>query len=163
MQLKQVVTIAGLSSTALAVTCTDGAVVFAVRGSDGNWNSLANDPAYNQLPSGMTAVANDVIAKAGSGYLMPIMYPSINPSQENLSNGNYQRSVAIGTNNLQQAILSYVNACPNGKIFVEGYSQGAQVVSGALGGCTPGWCSYAPIKAHNRSKSTVLRICAEVK
>lgn len=154
MQFKLALTVAGLSSTAVAVQCTDGAVVFAVRGSDGNWDSLSTDPAYNQFPSGMNAVANFAIGKAGSGYMQAIPYPAIVASSENLANGNYQQSVAIGTNALQQAILSYVDACPNGKIFVEGYSQGAQVVSGALGGCTPGFCSNAPIKAHNRSKYT---------
>lgn len=140
-----------LATTAFAspiekrVQCTNGAVVFAVRGSDPNWSSLDTNPAYNQLPQGMTNVANAIISKAGSGYLQAVAYPAINPPTNNYA--DYDPSVQDGVKALTNDILAYVNACPNGKIFVMGYSQGGQVVSSALGGTS----ENSAIKAHNRS------------
>lgn len=128
------------------VQCTNGAVVFAVRGSDPNWSSLDTNPNYAQLPSGMTNVANAIISKAGSGYLQAVAYPAINPPTNNYQ--DYEPSVQDGVKALTNDILSYINACPQGKVFVMGYSQGAQVVDSALGGTS----QNSPIDAHSRSK-----------
>ena len=46
----------------------------------------------------------------------------------------YSQSLQTGIEPLQQAIRSYADACPEGKIVLMGYSQGAQVVSDALAG-----------------------------
>ena len=121
------------------VQCTTGAVVFAVRGSDSSRLSDNVNPTYSQLPSGMTAAANAVIPKAGSGYVQAVAYPAAAGSTQ-----YYTRSVDDGIHALQDNILAYINACPSGKIFVLGFSQGAQVMTGALAGSTVA----DPVKAH---------------
>lgn len=157
MHALQISALIAICSLAAAQKCSTGAVVFGVRGSDTH-NSLDTDPAYDQLPSGMNDAATAVIKQAGgdstNSYYTAVPYPAITPSAENLQNGMYTESVAIGINETQSLITQYVNNCPDGKVFVLGFSQGAQVVSGALGGCTPGFCSNTGVDAHDRSKST---------
>lgn len=151
MQPARFLALLSMSASALAVTCTDGAVVYCVRGSDPTWESDSPDPNYNQLPQGMTDTANAIVQKHG-GYVVPISYPSIDASSANENDGKYQQSVQMGVNALHDAIVNYVAACPTqGKVFVLGYSQGAQVVSGVLGGCQSSFCSNQPIDAHRRS------------
>lgn len=118
------------------VTCTDEAVVFALRGSDPAQSTLGPNPRYNDLPAGMTNTANGVISKAGgNSYLQPIQYPAVKPDPP--SNSLYKQSVSQGAQALKTAILDYVDNCPKGKIFILGYSQGAQVTSITLGGNEP--------------------------
>lgn len=129
------------------------AVVFAVRGSDDQQTTLGYNPRYSDLPEGMTNAANAVINKNGGGSLRPLNYPAIAASQQNLDSGDYQRSVNQGISTLQQDIVNYVNQCPSGKVFVLGYSQGAQVTSSALAGAP----NYPPLKAHGRRKLHVIK------
>lgn len=128
-------------STGATPACTSGAVVFAVRGSDFSHTTLAVDPAYTSLPTGMSSVANAVCSKAGGGSLNPIPYPAIDPSYDNYD--DYDPSVDDGVKALQSAISSYVAKCTAGSIFVLGHSQGAQVASGALAGTK----DIAPLKS----------------
>lgn len=128
------------------VACTNGAVVFAVRGSDPNWSSLSVDPQYADIGTPMTDVANAIISKAGGGSLHAIQYPAINPPTNGYQ--DYQQSVNMGIQALQNAVISYVNSCPNGRIFIMGYSQGGQVVSGALAGSQVA----GPLKVHGRGE-----------
>ncbi|EME45634.1 carbohydrate esterase family 5 protein [Dothistroma septosporum NZE10] len=137
-----------------ATTCVP-AVVFAVRGSDDQQTTPGYNPRYSELPSGMTAAANAVISKNGgqsSTGLRPLNYTAISATQTNLANGWYQQSVNGGIGALQQVIVDYVNQCPTGKIFVMGYSQGAQVTSSALAGSP----AFAPLKAKGRLTAGVI-------
>lgn len=123
------------------------AVVFAVRPTDTNQTTLGYNPRYNILPTAMNDTANAVVKKAGGkSYVDYIQYPAINPAT-----GMYPQSVQMGITALQGAITNYTNECPVGQVFVMGYSQGAQVMSSALGGSPP-----LSLAAQARSKPLVI-------
>ncbi|KAJ6157857.1 hypothetical protein N7470_005449 [Penicillium chermesinum] len=52
---------------------------------------------------------------------------------------NYMISVGNGTLLLKEALTEYAQACPESKIAVLGYSQGAQIVSNSFCGTLPFW------------------------
>ena len=130
--------------------CTNGAVIFAVRGSDYGHHDLSTDPYYTDIGPGMQKVANAVLSHAGNqGSINPIAYPAIAGDSP-----QYPQSVSTGITNLQNAIYDYIGRCPNGKVFVLGNSQGAQIVTGALAGSK----NAGPLNGHMRSMT--LTFCA---
>lgn len=47
---------------------------------------------------------------------------------------SYSQSVGLGTTAVKNQLTAYVNRCPNSKVVLIGYSQGAQVIGDALCG-----------------------------
>ena len=113
MHFQQLAAIAALATTALSLpsglekrsqTCTNGAVVFVVRGSDLQQETLGYNPRYNQQPVGTVNTANAIIQKAGgNSYMSSIQYPAIDPAS-----GQYGQSVQDGVAAIQGAILDYI-------------------------------------------------------
>ncbi|KAJ4258074.1 hypothetical protein NW762_008214 [Fusarium torreyae] len=71
----------------------------------------------------------------GSDY-EAIKYPAT------VENPNYFVSAANGTRLLKEAMRSYTKACPDSKIALFGYSQGAQITSNILCGSPAVWAVY---------------------
>lgn len=121
-------------------------IVYGVRGSSDN-PTLNSDPnIYNQLPPEFGQIASAI-----GGRLQAIAYPASSPQVNN--GANYGPSVQKGIESLQDTIYAFINQCPTvGKIVVLGYSQGAQVVSGALAGSR----YRGPLKAKGRGNGPAI-------
>lgn len=72
-----------------------------------------------------------VQANSGSDY-EAVDYPAVLGTQQDPS--AYGRSVGTGTQAVKDQLTAYVKRCPNSKIVLLGYSQGAQIVGDALCG-----------------------------
>jgi hypothetical protein len=68
---------------------------------------------------------NAILAKIPGSSSSAVVYPA-SPAVSD--------SIAAGIKDTQQQITDYYNACPQGKIVLMGYSQGASVVGNALAG-----------------------------
>ncbi|KAH7137588.1 Alpha/Beta hydrolase protein [Dactylonectria macrodidyma] len=77
-------------------------------------------------PGRQGALASAICSGISSCGYENINYPAI-------FNG-YCSSVTTGVNNGKAAITAYASRCPNAKIVLSGYSQGAQVIGDILGG-----------------------------
>lgn len=66
----------------------------------------------------------------------------------------YETSETDGVKNMTQMIQSYTQSCPNTKIVLTGFSQGAQVVGDVLGGGSYGSPPTAPLSAQFSQNST---------
>ncbi|KAF4968609.1 hypothetical protein FSARC_4033 [Fusarium sarcochroum] len=71
----------------------------------------------------------------GSDY-EAIKYPATD------DNPNYFASAANGTRLLKEAMRNYTEACPDSKIALFGYSQGAQITSNIVCGSPAVWAAY---------------------
>ncbi|KAK3699764.1 hypothetical protein LTR37_016273 [Vermiconidia calcicola] len=105
------------------------------------------------MPPGMINAAAAAIRKTGGTLQMdvnfiPIAYPAVLPPAD------YQKSVNKGIVALQDSIYEYIGRCPAGKIVVMGFSQGAQVVGGALAGST--FAGREPLRAQGRVAASVI-------
>lgn len=92
-------------------------------------------------------VAEMVAARVRGSTITAVDYPA--------SFITYLSSESEGVTAMRQDIESYVNACPNGKVVLMGYSQGAEVISDVVcGGSTFGFGggSRLPNKYQNASK-----------
>ena len=128
------------------VTCVNGVVVYLVRGSDPGQRTTGYNPRYSILPTAMESAAAAATNAAGGGRINRLNYPAIYGESP-----DYQASVNQGIETLQDLAMRYVNACPNqGRIVFMGYSQGAQVVTGALAGSQ----TRGPIDLNLRCKSS---------
>ncbi|OAA66361.1 cutinase [Akanthomyces lecanii RCEF 1005] len=77
-------------------------------------------------PGQLLSLANDIIAANPGATYESIDYPAIlNP---------YGPSVKQGTVAVKQQLTDYVKSCPDSKIVLLGYSQGAQITGDALCG-----------------------------
>ena len=56
------------------------------------------------------------------------------PAALGQTTAQYGQSVSTGTKAAQNQLTAYVNRCPNAKIVLIGYSQGAQIIGDALCG-----------------------------
>ncbi|KAJ5115839.1 hypothetical protein N7456_000187 [Penicillium angulare] len=79
------------------------------------------------------AVTKGIAAQINGSIATPILYPATE------GNPVYFESVANGTLLLRNALTDYVQKCPDSKIAVLGYSQGAQVTTNALCGMPTMW------------------------
>jgi len=105
-----------LASSALSQTCYDGVRVLIARGTGEPQNSsVAN------------LMGRAILASIPDSYSNEIIYPaSSDPNGPN-----------IGAANAQSQIYDYARACPEDKIVLIGYSQGAVVVGNAIAGAQP--------------------------
>ncbi|EFQ35915.1 cutinase [Colletotrichum graminicola] len=108
---------ASASAQDSAATCATGIHLIVARGS--------NEPAgVGRIGS----VANGVVASIPGSQIEAINYPA--------TFDNYSTSVAAGAEAMKIALTQYSSQCPNSKIALLGYSQGAQVVGDTLCGNT---------------------------
>ncbi|KAG7108902.1 Acetylxylan esterase 2 like protein [Verticillium longisporum] len=107
------------ASTAAAqnttVSCSKGVHLLVSRGS-------AEDPG----PGRLGPLADDIVAAIPGSAIESIVYPA--------TFDDYGLSVADGAEALTAALDRYSDACPNGKVVLLGYSQGAHVTLDALCG-----------------------------
>ncbi|EGY22036.1 hypothetical protein VD0002_g7686 [Verticillium dahliae] len=107
------------ASTAAAqnttVSCSKGVHLLVSRGS-------AEDPG----PGRLGPLADDIVAAIPDSAIESIVYPA--------TFDDYGLSVADGAEALTAALDRYSDACPNGKVVLLGYSQGAHVTLDALCG-----------------------------
>jgi len=106
---------AGLASTAQAVTCYSGVNVFTARGT-------GEVPPNGLGLSGVHIKA--ILAAVPDSNATVVEYPA--------STANY--SVPYGVASANSEIAEYLDACPDSKIVIMGYSQGANVMGYVLEG-----------------------------
>ncbi|KAI9155763.1 Acetylxylan esterase [Paramyrothecium foliicola] len=109
------------------IRCAPGLKMFVSRGT--------SEP----MGFGETGKLVEPIKRAIEGSISEyIAYPA---SNGNATNGlpNYYQSVGNGTILLRRRITEYAEACPDSKIAVFGYSQGAQIASNNFCGAPPFW------------------------
>ncbi|KAI1844223.1 hypothetical protein JX266_009514 [Neoarthrinium moseri] len=119
---------AGVSARHSTSECAKGLKMFVSRGT--------NEP----MGAGETGKVVKVISEQidGSDY-EAIRYPA------SFENPNYFLSVGNGTRLLKETITEYARACPDSKMAVFGYSQGAQITSNNFCGQPPIWSPYSGI------------------
>ncbi|KAM0277188.1 hypothetical protein ACHAQH_005970 [Verticillium albo-atrum] len=107
------------ASTAAAqnttTSCAEGVHLLVARGSN-------EDPG----PGRLGPLADHIAAAIPNSAIESIVYPA--------TFDDYGLSVADGAEALTAALDRYTDACPNGKVVLLGYSQGAQVTLDALCG-----------------------------
>ncbi|GKT54540.1 acetylxylan esterase 2 [Colletotrichum tofieldiae] len=108
---------ASASAQNSTATCATGVHLIVARGSN-------EAPGSGRIGS----VANGVVAAVPGSQIAPIDYPA--------SFDNYSSSVAIGTEAVKTALTLYNSRCPNSKVALLGFSQGAHVAGDALCGNT---------------------------
>ncbi|SPO07250.1 related to acetylxylan esterase precursor [Cephalotrichum gorgonifer] len=116
-----------LASTAYArdIKCAPGLQIFVARGT--------NEPPG---PGASGLLAEAVVDKIPGSAFEAIDYPASDEDPV------YFDSVRNGTDAVRQSLIDYSGACPDGKISLFGYSQGAQVTANALSGTTIAWSPY---------------------
>ncbi|KAK1970919.1 cutinase [Colletotrichum sublineola] len=120
MRTSTAIAVAGFftaSASAQTATCATGVHVIAARGS--------NEPAG---VGRIGTVARGVVAAIPGSQIEALDYPA--------AFDNYSSSVAAGTEAMKTALTQYNSRCPDSKVTLLGYSQGAQVVGDALCGNT---------------------------
>ncbi|MCJ1447755.1 MAG: hypothetical protein MMC23_008266 [Stictis urceolatum] len=104
-----------LTSAQSAITCKSGAHVIVARAS--------NEPAGFGI---LKRVADNITAQIPDSDSIAVPYPA------KITNPAYGDSVIQGVSNMTQLVKSYGEKCPDGKMVLLGYSQGAQVVGDTL-------------------------------
>jgi acetylxylan esterase len=77
-------------------------------------------------PGLLVTLATKVIATNPGTTMETIVYPA--------TLENYESSATNGTQAVQQQLSTFVQQCPNSKVVMMGFSQGAQIMGDALGG-----------------------------
>ncbi|KAH7303987.1 cutinase [Stachybotrys elegans] len=113
--------VAGIAS-AQGIQCTDGLKMFLARGT--------TEPLGTGL---MTTITRQIEQLIPGSTTDDIPYPAT------LFEPTYFVSVLNGSTLLQEAVSEYAAACPDGKMALMGYSQGAQVVGNAICGAGYAW------------------------
>ncbi|GKT48266.1 acetylxylan esterase 2 [Colletotrichum spaethianum] len=108
---------ASASAQNSTATCATGVHLIVARGSN-------EPPGSGRIGS----VANGVVAAISGSQIAPLDYPA--------TFDNYSSSVAVGTGAMKTALTQYNSRCPNSKVVMLGYSQGAHVAGDALCGNT---------------------------
>ncbi|KAK2613194.1 hypothetical protein N8I77_000121 [Diaporthe amygdali] len=106
---------AGLTAAQTSSNCTDGLYMIVAR-------ATGEKPGTGRVG----VVANNVSAAIPNSIIEPIVYPA--------TFANYTVSEGDGVTAMTAAIKDRVAACPEGKIALLGYSQGAQVSADTLCG-----------------------------
>ncbi|GME52458.1 carbohydrate esterase family 5 protein [Neofusicoccum parvum] len=99
-------------------SCATGLHIIAARAS-----------GENPGPGIIGAVAQSIISRVPGSDLDSVVYPASINNVEDYSNSEHQGVVAM-----TKLVQDYVTACPNTKIALLGYSQGAEVVGDVLCG-----------------------------
>lgn len=99
-------------------TCYSGVYIICCRGT---FEQYASD-GFGLQGILVSSILKAIPNSNASGIVYPASYD------------NYGHSVGAGAINTQKQITDYYNACPNSKIVLTGYSQGAQVIGNAVAG-----------------------------
>jgi acetylxylan esterase len=135
-----------MKTTLLASSMILGSLLLGSCGVEGD----TDDPEVNAQDQAIDACAAVKIITArasgeaaGEGITGALVTQIINSSNQNVARANvnypatlnnYAGSSLQGINALKTQLTSEVNACPNEKIVLAGYSQGAHVVGDVIGG-----------------------------
>ncbi|KAH8693973.1 cutinase-domain-containing protein [Talaromyces proteolyticus] len=152
--------IGGLAAAVTAansnITCATGLYILCARGS----GELTTYPGHPELPpntGGFGEIALAIAKQVNGSIVAGVDYPATNPvpdnfnltdpsAIQNLNLTGYYQSENTGVSSILQNINQYHSSCPDSKIALIGYSQGAQVVEDALCGGTGGtFNSDAPL------------------
>lgn len=106
---------AAQDTTSSSSNCTDGLYMIVAR-------ATGEDPGTGRVG----VVANNVSSAIPNSIIQPIVYPA--------TFANYSTSEGAGVEAMTTAIKDHVAACPQGKIALLGFSQGAQVSADTLCG-----------------------------
>lgn len=118
--------------------CVNGVFVLTVRATDYNStdpNSI--NPNYKNVGTGIVQISNALVQKVGQGsYMRAVPYSACAKKE-------YPASTRQGVRITQSIIKDYCDRCKNvgnmtPRIFLLGYSQGAQVIDTAMMGGTVG-------------------------
>lgn len=107
--------------------CYDGVYVILARGT--------SETQGQSMVEGTVSAIKGNISESGSN---EVVYPASTGS-------TFASSVGTGITNAQLQISEYAASCPNGKMVIMGYSQGALVMSAALAGTNYSGLSFDPI------------------
>lgn len=111
-----IMAVAGLTAAQDASSnCTDGLYMIVAR-------ATGEEPGTGRVG----VVANNVSSSIPNSFIEPIVYPA--------TFANYSTSEGDGVAAMTTAIKDRVAACPQGKIALLGFSQGAQVTADTLCG-----------------------------
>ncbi|KAJ6445440.1 carbohydrate esterase family 5 protein [Purpureocillium lavendulum] len=109
------------SGNSTTTTCAKGLYVLVARGT--------TEPQG----AGVTGqLANNITAKIPGSKVEALVYPAT------FTDPAYQDSVAAGVKSMQVLVNRYLDACPDGKVAIMGYSQGAHVGMDAVCGGSGG-------------------------
>jgi acetylxylan esterase len=170
-----------LAATAAAAdsntTCATGLYILCARGSGETSLAIPNGPPADTGSPGILAL--QIAAQINGSVIAGVSYPATDPVSPNISVSStgivnltapgsvnltgYYPSEDQGVQNLLDEVNQYHAACPDSKIALIGYSQGAQVVQDAMCGGTGGlFNSDAPlspdlVKKNGKLLSLLLR------
>jgi acetylxylan esterase len=108
------------------IECADGLYMLIARGT-------GEDPG----PGETGKVANRIKDQIENSTVKGLDYPASFNGE--VGDNNYFESVEKGYEAMKVAIQQYYDACPDHKMAIFGYSQGAQISSDALCGGSGGW------------------------
>jgi len=108
------------------IECADGLYMLIARGT-------GEDPG----PGETGKVANRIKDQIENSTVKGLNYPASFNGE--VGDNNYFESVEKGYEAMKVAIQQYYDACPDHKMAIFGYSQGAQISSDALCGGSGGW------------------------
>lgn len=86
----------------------------------------------------LESIAGNISAAIPGSGSNEVVYPA---------NSSFYSSVPIGVTNVQQQMQDYYSECPDGKMVIMGYSQGAYVMSVALAGGEVNGDSFTAVSA----------------
>lgn len=108
------------------ISCVDGLYMLVARGT-------GEDPG----PGESGKVARRIADRVNGSAVVGLDYPAVFNGE--VGDDNYFNSVEKGYEAMKAAIEDYHDKCPDGRMAVFGYSQGAQISSDALCGGSGGW------------------------
>ncbi|RFU27965.1 hypothetical protein B7463_g8372, partial [Scytalidium lignicola] len=162
--------IGALAATANAAssntTCATGLYILCARGSGESADPV---PKYHipAFTGSIGAIAIGIAKEITGSVVAGVDYPATNPIPDtfnfsdptaikNLNLSSYERSEDQGTSAILEEVNRYHSSCPDSKIALLGYSQGAQVVRDSLCGGTGGdFNSDAPLSPDLVKKNVV--------
>ncbi|KIW36239.1 uncharacterized protein PV06_11486 [Exophiala oligosperma] len=152
--------IGALAATATAAssntTCAEGLYILCARGS----GEPAVAPKAGTYPdnTGSPGVLALQVAQQIKGTIIAgVIYPATDPTATGALNLTaYELSENTGAKSIVEEVNQYHSACPDSKIALIGYSQGAQVIQDALCGGTGGdFNSDAPLSPDLVEKNVI--------
>ena len=110
--------------------------------------------------TGMThGISVDIAKRIPGSKVVPVVFPATFTAPP------YQDSVADGVKNMQERILQYAKDCPDGKMALLGYSQGAHVTMDSVCGGSGGVFDKVPpipeeiVKKSSKFASIAASLC----
>ncbi|KAL2818713.1 cutinase-domain-containing protein [Aspergillus cavernicola] len=118
------------ATAATNLTCTDGLYMIVARGTEET--AAARNGFYPANSGSPGYVAQLIAAQIKDSIIMGVDYPAT------ITDPSYVQSEEEGITTMLQLVNQYHSSCPNAKMALLGYSQGAQVVSDVLCGGSGG-------------------------